>query len=382
MRIPSILVSSLAAATVLVAAPATAEVSISVSPALLELDGSAGARGGVQVSVSNPGDEAFDVIASLATLPGMEGERSALEWLAVTPERLSLEPGDEGFVEFSVDIPDGVASGGRYATLALVTAPPGGDAGTGMAGRIVVPVLLTVSGIGELTRRPNIARSALFLEPDGRLGARTEVHNDGNVHMPLAGEVTIAAPGPEIHADLRIPLGRVLPGATRAYATDATLPLPLGETYEITVRLGAPADVTAFDPLLEATAQAEATPRLTLTDLAVCENIDRGPSVSATVANEGTLGLVPTMTFEVRGVQGGSVRGSTSAQAVAWPGDRLAVASELPDPLPAGSYTLLARASLGVGEAVEASVPFDIGGDASIAAPPCATATTTPAPEG
>ena len=69
---------------------------------------------------------------------------------------------------------------------------PDADGTAGVSGRILVPVLLTVHGEGDLTRRPVFERAALFLEQDGRLGGRVAVHNDGNVHVPLTGSFELS----------------------------------------------------------------------------------------------------------------------------------------------------------------------------------------------
>jgi hypothetical protein len=260
--------------------------------------------------------------------------------------------------------------------------PPGADGASAVAGRILVPVFLTVKGEGELVRRPALERAAVFLEPDGRLGVRVDVSNDGNVHVPLTGSIELSSQGTDARARLGIAVGRVLPGTVRTYAGDATVPLPLASTYDVIVTMGLPDEHEAMgDPAIREAFTVDAIPTLDLADVAVCENLDRGPTVSGTLVNDGALGVIPTITFAVVGDDGQAV---DSAQApdrpLVWPGDRVAVAADLSGRLSGGSYTLVANAAFGPDLRVETSLPFSIGGDPSTAAPLCA-ADDTASPE-
>jgi hypothetical protein len=371
---PSILLVAVAAAVLAGSAPASAEVTIAVSPALLELDGSAGGRGDVEVTVSNNGDEPFEIVTAVEPLQDLVDDRSAVEWSSVEPSRLRLEPGEDRTARLTLAIPDDVASGGRYATVAFSTVAPGENAGTAVSGRILVPVLLTVEGRGDLTRLPVLERAALFLEADGTLGVRAQVRNDGNAHVPIAGDAEVAIPGTDRPGRMSVAMGRVLPGTTRVYAGDSSLTLPLGATYDVSLTLGVPADQEALGvPDIHRTFSASAIPELVLEDPRVCENADRGPTVTVGLDAEGDLGVVAAVRFEIRDAAGAPVPGAGASRAVlAWPMDATGVSADLTDPLPAGEYTLVTSAALGGGGAVETRLAFSVGGDPATAAPPCA----------
>jgi hypothetical protein len=380
MRNPSILVVSLMGAVLFGTSPVSAEVSIAVAPAFLELQGRAGDTGRVEVNVSNSGDEPFEVVTAVIPFGDMSGDRSAVEWSSVSPERSLLEPGDRRAAHFTIDIPDDAASGGRYAQIAFSTVPPGADGTTAVAGRILVPVLLTVEGEGDLVPRPVLERAALFLEPDGRLGARVAVRNEGNAHVPLSGSIELTSGDPESQAALGIAPGRVLPGSTRTYSGDATVAGALATTYDVVVAMGSPDDTgTVGDPVFRETFQVDTTPVLELGAATVCENIDRGPSLTATLVNDGALGIVPMVGFEVFDEADARVGAAPAfEQPLAWPYSGVDAAVDLADVLPVGAYTLVASALFGGSSLVEARLPFTIGGDPLTAAPPCAAVTPTP----
>ena len=372
----------LTGAVLLGTSPVSAQVSIAVAPALLELQGNAGDTGHLEVNINNSGEEAFEVLTAILPLQDMIGDHSAVEWSSVSPEHLVLQPGDRRSAEYTVDIPDDAPSGGRYAQIAFSTVAPGSDGVTGVSGRILVPVLLTVHGEGDLTRRPILDRAALFLEQDGRLGGRVAVRNEGNVHVPLTGAFRLTAADPTADAQLGIAMGRVLPGTTRTYSGDATVDWPLGATYDVEATMGLPDDTGAMgDPVFHAVFQARATPVLEVADATVCENLDRGPSLAATLVNGGSLGIVPLVGFEVFDAAGTRVGAAPAAeQPLSWPDSSVQAAVDLADVLPPGAYTLVVSALFGGDSIAEKRVPFSIGGDPLTALPLCNGVTQAPSP--
>ena len=382
LRTPSILVVCLMGAVLLGTSPVSAQVSIAVAPALLELQGNAGDTGRIEVNITNSGDEAFEVLTTILQLQDMTGDHSAVEWSSVSPEHLVLEPGDRRAAVYTVDIPDHAASGGRYAQIAFSTVAPGSDGVTGVSGRILVPVLLTVHGEGDLTRRPILDRAALFLESDGRLGGRVAVRNEGNVHVPLTGGFDLSATDPASDAHLGVAMGRVLPGSTRTYNGDATVDWPLGATYDVVVAMGQPDDTGAMgDPVFHEVFQARATPVLEIAGATACENLDRGPSLTATLVNGGSLGIVPLVGFEVFDAAGTRVGAAPAAeQPLSWPDSSVEATVDLADVLSPGAYTLVVSALFGRDSVAEKRVPFSIGGDPLTAVPPCAAVMQAPSP--
>jgi hypothetical protein len=385
--IPSILSVLVAGAALLGAAPVHAEVGFAVTPALLELEGRAGDTGSVDITVANRGDEPFDAATDIIPFQDMTGDRSAVDWSNLRPRALRVEPGESATATFDVTIPRDAQSGGRYAALTFSTVPDGADPDAApISGRIVVPVLLTVHGEGDLVREPTLQRTALFLEPDGRLGARAEVVVAGNVHVPLRGRFEVSGPGPDERSDLTIDLGRVLPGATRIYGGTATLPLVEGGAYELVATMGVPTspDDAGFEPTLRARSTAVATPEIDLVDPTACEGPDGLAALRVRLDNPGTMGVVTAAGFRVLDASGVTMAAvPVSGQALAWPTERTVVGATLPVPLPMGAYTLVAGATDAMGELLEAQLPFTVGGDAPDALARCAPdVLASPAPPG
>src|SRR5687767_13475273 len=102
-----------AGAAALSAAPARATVSLSISPAVIRVEGEAGAGDGRPISAVNLGDEPIDLVVTVHELDGLTGERSAASWLTVEPSSLHLEPGQQGEVNVAIAIPGELPSGGR-----------------------------------------------------------------------------------------------------------------------------------------------------------------------------------------------------------------------------------------------------------------------------
>ena len=134
-------------------------------------------------------------------------------------------------------------------------------------------------------------------------------------------------------------------------------------------------------PDIEEAFETAATPVFDLAAATVCENLDRGPTVTATLVNGGSLGIVPLVGFEIFDEAGARVGAApASEQPLAWPDSSVDATVDLADLLPAGAYTLVVTALFGGDSQVDTRLPFTIGGDPLTAAPLCAAVTPTPSP--
>jgi hypothetical protein len=368
----------LVGATAWSVAPARAETRVAISPSFLFLEAKADTGGSVEVQVTNRGDEPLDLSVGVTPYEGIEGERSAMSWISVDPNHLHVEPGEAATVEVHIAIPDREASGGRYAAVAFTTAAPdAGDGNRGISARLLVPVWLAVEGKGDLTRVPTVERFAPVLEADGRIGFRAAVRNEGNVHTRVAGAVEVGPDGEQPNARLEFQSRGILPDGTEVLATQGSLPLPAGALYAAEGEFAPPkdADQDAFDPI-STTAAFGIEPMVAIVPGSVCENLDRGPTLSGAVVNDGDLGVLPIVQFEVRDASG-TVLGylSPTLEPVAWPHDQVEFAVDLPERLVSGNYTLITRVMYGAGEQVQREASFSIGGDPATAAPLCANPT-------
>lgn len=361
----------LAGAILIGVAPAKADVSVTVYPSLVELEGRQGSTAEFQITVDNSGDEAFEIVTGVAQLQDMTGLRSAEEWVSVSPTRTRIEPGRVAALDIEVEVPASTHSSGRYALITISTVPAKGGANVvSMSGAINVPMLLVVNGGGRLSRQPSIERFAPVLEPDGRLGVRAEVSNAGNVHARMSGTALLSGPD-GLQASLEIPAGRVLPGAVRSFASRGSLPLASGVRYEMTGSFQPFETDAGFSDLVHQSTFV-ATPRVAIQDLAVCENLSTGPSLSASLVNAGDLGVVSNPRLEILDENDVLVMGHAPASPpISWPHETLDLGVVFPQRLVSGSYTLVASATYGLDSSMEASLPFSIGGDPATAAPLC-----------
>jgi hypothetical protein len=178
-------VIGLALATVLVCAvPATAQISVEVSPLRVELTAGPGSTTTQAITVSNAGKDAVRVRATATDwdlsrdgAPQFEGAveggpYSATSWIRVAPPELVIEPGKDATVRFSLSVPADIQPGG-YRTGILfefgpVNANPAGRGREVMfKSRIATLIYISIGQpamAGELTNL--VVRSA---------GAQTQV---------------------------------------------------------------------------------------------------------------------------------------------------------------------------------------------------------------
>lgn len=151
--------------------PVAADVSIGVTPSLVEMTAKPGATGGQDLKISNQGSEGFDATTGLIEMRGSTAANSAVSWLTVEPPSFHIEPKKTQTVKVSVTVPDGLASGGYYALVTITTGEKeaaGNQAG--ISGQLGIPFLITVSGSGKVQTTAAIEKFAPVLGADGRIG--------------------------------------------------------------------------------------------------------------------------------------------------------------------------------------------------------------------
>lgn len=352
------------------AAPARAIGSITLVPSLIDVTIDAGGSTTRELTVSNSGDEPFAATVSLRPVSSVP-DRSAVDWLTIDTADVALDVGDDVSLDIEIDVPDGIASGGHYAlvvfTLAGTERAEADGASVLIQREIATGILITVEGEGELEREVEVERFAPFVMTDARIAFRAEVRNTGNVHLRLAGALEILAGGDDPLASLEFVEGTpLLPGTTQTLATQGSLPLPGGEAYtaELAFAFGDEDEDDAPDPVTAAAPFTVAGGTVALEAPGVCENLDRGPTLAATLVNGGDLGFDPTVAFTVRNEAGVDLGyTATPAEAPAlWPNDELAVGADFPERLESGAYTLVVVAQVPGGDPLSAEFPFQIGG--------------------
>jgi hypothetical protein len=357
---------------------ARAAMSLRVSPALIELRADPGAHGDQPINVENNGDETISVSTGVEAYKQATGDWSAVDWLQAKPGNFTLEPGESREIDVKIAVPDGLKTGGRYA---LVTFTTGGNKtqgnGASIAGKIGVAFLMTVDGKGKLNRNVEVDHFAPVFEADGRVGFQASMRNDGNIHANPQGVVTVLDAQDKPFGSLVIPLGTaLLPGDQTMLSADGSLPMAGDVEYhaEAAIDYGAKKEIKAevrFRPIA----------KLAVTDISVCENLDRGPTVTVGLQNQGELGLTPPLHLEMQGATGGTTPQPNAPQsATIWPGEQTNVVMDVSDRLSSGQYTIHLRADYAAPDAnghtvlppVQQDYTFSIGGTGGDTAPLCA----------
>jgi hypothetical protein len=193
--------SAVYAALVALPLPATADLSLDVTPAQYEFQADAGTQTTFPIMVRNVGTSAVHVVASLvdvdASAPG--GARflppgakkfSASRWSAVNPREFDIPVGGVQQVRYTVAVPNG-AHGEYTAFVFFTTRPPRRPGGFGLA-ESVASRLYAVAG----DALPGGAVNAVLTKPTeaGREYA-VKFENTGSMHEYLGGSVDVTRDG-------------------------------------------------------------------------------------------------------------------------------------------------------------------------------------------
>jgi hypothetical protein len=243
----------------LLVAPASAQVSLEVSPLRIELQTEPGGTTTQAVTLTNAGKEAVRVRARLTDwdlsrdgAPQFEGSLqggpfSATAWVRIAPPEQVIEPGKDGTVRFTLAVPAGTAPAGYRTGILFEFSPASGDPvarGRDIQFRSRIATLIYVN-IGQppaavelidLLLRPTEASTKIVavLKNTGKRTVRTK---GTLVLFDKAGAAVRTVPVPDVP---------VLPESEREVAVtvaDASQPpLPDGEyRVEIKIDAGMPA---------------------------------------------------------------------------------------------------------------------------------------------
>ena len=348
-----------------------AQVSIGVSPSIIELSSKPGGTGDQVLQISSQVDSVTPVTIEVAPFPGLDEKYSAVEWIALDVTEIDLGPQSAEAVAFTVNIPSDAETGGAYAQILITTTT--GD-GTQIGGQLAVGVLFEIDGDGEFRRELTPNHFAPTLEPDGRIGFRAELANTGNTLAFLHGQMELDAAGDrDASASLQVQTTRLLPSITADVTSEGTLPLPAGSEWSsvTTIYPGDPAEIEDLKPI-EIVSQFTVDPQLAVAG-SICENLDTGPTVTLDLGNTGSIGLIPQVSFVLTRSDGSIVASIVPQNPnVAWPGEDTSTPIEGLPQLEGGDYLLTVSALIVQGlDPVVTEVPFSIGGFGDNVAPLC-----------
>lgn len=220
------IIAALAVVTLAPVGMARADLSIDVSPVRFELQAEPGAEYTNAVQVQNNGTEPVRLRAYVEDWhldqegtplfePAGTTLASASAWLGFAPSDFLVEPGQTQVVRFTVLVPPRAVAHGYRAALLLESVPLNRAKPTGrlmqVRGRVACMLYITV---GHPTLSAEITSLSVVARGD-RPCLRMRVHNTGDAHFRLAGDVTCLLGESALGAPGKLPDVPVLPGTSR-----------------------------------------------------------------------------------------------------------------------------------------------------------------------
>ena len=164
------------------------------------------------------------------------GKYSARTFVSVDKSSFHLEPGDSEDLTATVQVPQDVDDGGRYAVINIATKPTV-STGIGMITAVNVPVFLTVKGT-QLIQTGKITGVSTSDAASGKpINILTNFQNTGNHHFKVQGQIIVKDGKGKTVATIPIlpTTSSIIPGMTRQLVTTLSgtkAPLAVG-TYTI-----------------------------------------------------------------------------------------------------------------------------------------------------
>ncbi|MCX6759219.1 MAG: hypothetical protein NT012_01500 [Candidatus Nealsonbacteria bacterium] len=214
-----------------------AQLSIGISPLTFELTANPGDVVENYLKVYNPSSDTTIKIGMVLEDIAPTGETghvvvepaetetySLAKWIKVEPAEFDLNPKEEKFIKFTIEVPENAEPGGRYGTVIAGAKGVMGPAAVGaaIAPRVGALVLLTVPGVmkEELVVK-SFATLRKYFE-HGPISFEIRFENLGTVHVRPTGYVTVTNWLGQKVGDAEISPRNVLPGAVRKF--EASLP--------------------------------------------------------------------------------------------------------------------------------------------------------------
>jgi hypothetical protein len=141
---------------------------------------------------------------------------SLKRWVKIEPAEFTLEPKEQKFVDFTIEVPGNAEPGGKYGSVLATT---GGVMGEGLTGAAIAQkvgalLLLTISGPVQENLTVKEFSAPPFLEY-GPVPFLIRFENTGTVHVRPRGFVTITNWWGKKVADIEFPQMNVIPNAVR-----------------------------------------------------------------------------------------------------------------------------------------------------------------------
>jgi hypothetical protein len=145
------------------------------------------------------------------------GSYSARQFITLDKSSFHLEPGGSENVTATIQIPQDVGDGGRYAIINIMTEAVAGGPGVRFAAAVNVPIFLTIKD-SQLVHTGTITNLSTGNITSGQpVDIFTDFLNTGNHHFKVMAEVTVGNASGQIMGTVAVPLtaSSVLSGMTR-----------------------------------------------------------------------------------------------------------------------------------------------------------------------
>jgi hypothetical protein len=144
------------------------------------------------------------------------GPYSARPFVTVDSSSFHLEPGGSYDLAVTIQIPQDIGDGGRYAIVNIATEPVAG-AGVNIGTAVNVPVYLTIQG-SQLIHQGEITAFTVGEATSGQpVNISTTFQNTGNHHFKIKGDVTVKNAQGQTVGNISIPVtvSSLLPGTLK-----------------------------------------------------------------------------------------------------------------------------------------------------------------------
>ena len=114
-------------------------------------------------------------------------------WITITNDKFSMAPGEKKTVNYSVETPEDIPSGGQYATIVATASIPGASDVAGVSNKIGVAVNIFATTTGGDTRVSArlIAHEVPRFYLSGPIGATAKIENTGNTDVQVSMKLKI-----------------------------------------------------------------------------------------------------------------------------------------------------------------------------------------------
>jgi len=235
-------------------------VSLGISPQILDLTANPGERLENTFRLTNASpQEIFIETTPKNFIPrGEEGavdltvddtSFSLAEWVSVSPETVTIVPGQTQDFDVIIDVPEDAEPGSHFGSVVFSTIPPEDETANALVSQEIAPVIL-VKIAGDVQESAEIAEFATeksFYSNEQTISFLSRLENTGSVHFKPKGVIIIKNMWGSQVAELELDRRNVLPDSIRQIEADwqpegftigrytATLSIVYGDSDEISV---------------------------------------------------------------------------------------------------------------------------------------------------